>query len=138
MVDPVFPDSLLEIAFRSSSGEIAWPKAAAIEAAAWLAKNRIAVLGGEAWLVEDDGQIRGVLPSRLDERPFVWGWQTEPSKGEAESWDAFCSRPAVQAGAALNRSRVDELLPVGLGGRLRYNLIYCDKARYTQLHRTTK
>jgi hypothetical protein len=127
-----FPEPLLKRASHDGNGELAWPKPQAAEVTAWLARCGIAVLGGEAWLVDAAGGISGVLPSREGGPPFVWGWVT-PQRGDTEDWSDCCLRAAAHAEHALRHSPVEDSCAVEALNGIHYNLTYCDEERHRRL-----
>ncbi len=149
------PASLLATMFRASNGGVAWPIETAGEAIAWIASERLAIVGGETWLLDDDDsseslsqaqarpplpylfprdRIIGQIPVTGSSIPAVRGWSVT-SRQSDESWGAFVGRCRTFAGAALRSEaeRIHEEVPTNLHGRLRYNLTAVSEQEYTEL-----
>jgi hypothetical protein len=94
------PEDLRATMFAASNGEVAWPIEHAVDAVTWIASKDLAVLGGEAWLVEDDGRITGLIPVEGSTISAVRGWVADDRRPN-ESWSDFVQRCRREAVAAL-------------------------------------
>jgi hypothetical protein len=94
------PEHLRATMLAASNGEIAWPIEHAVDAVTWIASKDLAVLGGEAWLVDDAGRISGLIPVEDSNIAAVRGWDVEDRRPN-ESWSDFVERCRRQAVAAL-------------------------------------
>jgi hypothetical protein len=92
------PPHLLAVGFRADR-ELAWPRAEAIEAIEWFARQGYAVEGIEVWLPSRSGPE---IPS-----PFIYAWQAQPRIG-GESWPDFVKRVKEQAISYVHSFRWDE------------------------------
>src|SRR4051812_47110598 len=82
-------------AFRSGSGEYAWLREDAIASADALSAAADAVLGGEVWLVDELGQIQGLVSAKDSRLPGVHHWEVLPEwEPSSESWLELCRRAA--------------------------------------------
>lgn len=95
------------------------------------------MLGGEAWLVDAEGSITGILPAK-EGGTAHWHWETEPERGEDEPWRVYCSRAATQANEALSNPFLEEHVEVPTGWRVMYNLTYCDESEHGGLQPTRR
>lgn len=77
-------------------GETAWPRAVALDVAEALRRGRIAILGVEVWLDEEDA-------------PKVWGWSRYEATNRGD-WDTFVEENFALALAELQRDVPSEAL----------------------------
>jgi hypothetical protein len=84
------PGDLRERADVTGSGELLWPRDAALEVVTALERAGLAVAGGEIY--EPLGQASG---------HFRGEWDTTPGPGRGEPWADYVTRGAEQARAAL-------------------------------------
>lgn len=130
---PHFPQDLLSLAYRSSNGELAWPRAALEEALQILAASGYAVLGVEVWLLRGNGSWTGIIPQAKGGPPGVYSWAFQKSlRRGAETWSEFCHRAANHALIVIHTSNVLEDVTPDLRERIRYNLSYLSREEYEQ------
>ena len=118
--------------FIASNGETAWPLDRAIDAVTWVASQGLAILGGEAWLVDADRGITGLIPLVGSTIPGVRGWTGEDRR-PSEAWANYvdrCLRHAVAALRAEQASAPTEI-PSELMPHLRYNFTFAHEAGMT-------
>lgn len=111
--------------YIASNGETAWPLERAVDAVTWIASQGMAILGGEAWLVDPERGITGVIPLVGSTIPAVRHWTADdrrPKEGWAEYVDR-CLRHAVTALQAEEASAPTEIAPE-LMPYLRYNITF--------------
>jgi hypothetical protein len=109
----------------ASNGETAWPLDLAVDAVTWISSQGLAILGGEAWLVDPDRGITGLIPLIGSTIPAVRGWAAEgrvPNEGWATYVDR-CLRHAVTALRA-EESAAPTDIPSHLVPYLRYNITF--------------
>jgi hypothetical protein len=117
------PGDLLARAFRARNGELAWRREDALAVAEALAAGGQAILGGEVWLVDDDGWWDPRLPTDDGTEPAVRTWAPVPPERQAsESWSEFCARARDYTAAVLAAAEAEALVPAPLRARLRYHL----------------
>lgn len=111
--------------FTSSWGEVAWPIEHAVDAARWIASKGLAVLGGEAWWVDERGAISGLIPLRDTDVPAVRHWSAA-DRGQAEPWRDFVDRCVREALAALQAEEADGVrsIPDSVRIGVRYNISF--------------
>jgi len=115
--------------FTAPNGEIAWPLEEAVDAVRWIAQTGLAVLGGEAWLVGDDGVRTGLIPLQNSDTLAVRGWSAE-ERAPAETWANYvdrCLRHALNALRAESKGVGTEVKP-NLRPYLRYNVTFASEA----------
>lgn len=119
------PDALLKRAFHSASGELAWTKDDAVSAARALCSLGMAVLGGELWLVDEEGHIRGSFQPAKGGPPAIYAWTVEPAwRQDRESWRQFCYRAATFTELMLRTPDVEAEIEAALRPQVRYNLTF--------------
>jgi hypothetical protein len=120
--------------FSPSNGEVAWPLDRASDAAAWIARQGLALLGGEAWIVDEAGRIMAIIPVTGSSIPAVRGWSVKARQPD-EHWAAFVARCLNDALAALRRESetINEEVPADLRDRLRYNMTFVSEQEYKEL-----
>jgi hypothetical protein len=124
------PDRLRGSAYVASNGELAWPRVEALEAAQWIAGKGLGILGGEVWQILGHGRWNGIIPSRGEPTPFVWGWTTEPGWAKGEPWATYVQRGLRHAVDALKNRHPEDNVSDSIKPLLRYNLTYCPEAEY--------
>ena len=125
------PAELVARAFRSGSGEYAWLREDAIASAEALSAAAQAVLGGEVWLVDELGQIQGVLPAKDGGLPGVHHWEVSPEwEPSSESWLEFCRRAAAYTVSVLRKMNVEDNLASEWWPQVRYNLTWASEDWY--------
>lgn len=130
---PHFPQDLLRQAYRSSNGELAWPRAALDEALQTLVASGYAVLGVEIWLLRGNGSWTGIIPQANGSIPGVYTWAYQESlRRGAETWAEFCKHAANHTLKVLKNSHVMEDVVPDLRDRIRYALIYLSREEYEQ------
>jgi hypothetical protein len=129
-----FPAELLGRAFRAPNGELAWTRSDAIQAAQVLAAGGFAVLGGEAWVTLDNGQLYGLIPQAKGGPDVVWHWEPDPPERQrSETWDGFCARTGGHTVAFLEKWNAEEQATPDVRPRIRYNLTYVSREDYEAL-----
>lgn len=124
----MFSPDLERRAFRAPNGEFGWARDDARLAIRVLADHGQAILGGELWWVPRGVTTRtGLIPQRAGP-PAVYPWETRRQTGE--DWDVFVARCARDSLAAIDRWPGLDDLPVGLDGRLLYNLTWVAENEY--------
>lgn len=115
-------------AFRTASGEYAWPRPEAIRAVHALADAGLALLGGELWLVKAH-EIQPMFPVEGGGQA-VLGWAS--NRLDSEAWSAFVTRSRSESLAAIaaQPSR-DVSVPEGFG--VYYNVTWADQTRFALL-----
>jgi hypothetical protein len=93
---PQPPAHLRGGAHVAGNGELLWPRAAAVEAARWMAGSGLAIWGGEVYAPK--GPFTAVMVSE---------WRTEPSRGADETWPAYVGRCLAQAVDAIDAQAAD-------------------------------
>lgn len=128
------PDDLVACAFRARNGELAWTRRDAGRVADALAAAGMAILGGEVWLVGDDGWWEPRIPTGEGEPAAVHSWAPEPpARQDVESWAEFCARTRDYTAVVLAAAEVEALAPVPVRDRLRYHLTWVSEATYHRL-----
>jgi hypothetical protein len=134
MIKSSFSADLLSRAFRASNGELAWTKSDAIQAARELVAGGIAVLGGEVWLIMEQGRWDGLIPQANGTVPGVYTWEPRPASWQAsETWNDYCVRMCDYTGSVLERLSAETDVVPTLRPRIRYNLTYVSREEYEAL-----
>ena len=130
------PDALLARAFRARNGDLAWTRDDALRAAEALAAGGLAVLGGEVWLVGDDGWWDARLPTDDGTPPAAHSWAPDPpDRQDSESWAEFCARTRDYTAAVLAAAEAEALTPPTLRPRLRYYLSCTSEDAYRPIRK---
>jgi hypothetical protein len=124
----MFPLELEANAFRAGD-EFGWTRAQIPLVINVLRSERLGILGGELWWVNDTGWY-GSIPQRQGP-PGVYTWVTERQAGEV--WRDFVERGAYEALAAVERWPEPHDLPPDLPGRILYNLTWVSEAECATL-----
>ena len=125
------PDDVLARAFRARNGELAWSRQDAVTVAETLAAGGQAIVGGEVWLVDDDGWWDPRLPTGDGTAPAVHSWTpVPPYRQTSETWADFCARARDYTAAVLAAAEAEALVPASLHHRLRYHLTATPEAAY--------
>jgi hypothetical protein len=121
-------------AFSSRSGELAWVREDAIACSEALGAAGQSVLGGEVWLVDEQGQIQGLLPAKDGGPPGVYHWEVSPPwEPSSESWVQFCQRAAAYTESVLRHMDVEGELASEWWPHVRYNLTWTSQDQYAAL-----
>ena len=126
------PESIIAVAYRASTGELAWRRADIPAALSAIAASGQAVLGGEVWVAVGDGRWHGLVPDKHGGPPGVWHWDTAP-RAAGESWPAYCARAAEESAQAVAGLRIEEESDPSVRDRLFFNLTYIPEAEAEQL-----
>ncbi len=129
-----FPDSVAALAFRSSSGELAWRREDLPVVLDAIVASRHAVLGGEVWVVRDDGAWEGLVPDRRGGPPGVWHWTTAP-RAPNETWLEYCRRTAAESARTVAAMQVDDEAAEDVRNRLRFNLTCIEAGEWRTIER---
>jgi hypothetical protein len=119
------PEQLRASMFTASNGETAWPLDRAVDAVTWIAARGLALLGGEAWLVDPERGITGIIPLVGSNIPAVRSWTAEdrrPNELWADYVDRCLDRAIIALRAEENAAATEispELIPY-----LRYNVTF--------------
>jgi hypothetical protein len=81
-----FPQSLIDRGF-AYNGEIGWFRDDAVQAAEWLRRRGIAIVGAELWLVKDS-----VIQPHVQTESGLFAYNYSAATLPSESWEAFASR----------------------------------------------
>ena len=119
------PPDIINLAFRSTSGEYAWRRTDIDRAIEAIRTADMALLGWEAWLVNDTAWT-GLIPSAADEPLGVWAFSTEP-RAAAETWPDYRDRTAAETRQQLATAAVEECSRPEVRPMLRFNLTYVDQ-----------
>jgi hypothetical protein len=111
------PEPLRATMFTAANGEIAWPLEHAVDAVTWISSNDLAILGGEAWLVDSAGRITGLIPMDGSTIPAVRGWSAADQRHD-ESWPGFVERCRREAVTALQAESTDATREIPATARL--------------------
>jgi hypothetical protein len=137
--DERIPSDLLLGAVQTFDGEYGWTLVDAEAVASVLADVEVGLLGGEAWLVAEDGRLYGMIPSWAliaDEPSHVFAWSAEPAwQTKSESWAEYCRRAATHTLSmlALARKWQTQEVHAEYSGCVRYNLTYVTREEYLAL-----
>jgi hypothetical protein len=125
----MFPTELAGRAFRASNGEFGWTREDARLAVRIVARQRLAILGGELWWVLEGATTwTGLIPQRRGPAA-VYPWETVRMNGEA--WAAYVERCADDSLQAISRWPAPDDLPADLQGRILYNLTWVSETEYS-------
>lgn len=127
MDEITFPADLVEPAYQSSTGELAWPPSTVINAIRYLPSQNVAILGGEVWIVKGGGAYALVRLRNGEVTELAWHTSR---KAAAETWPEYCQRTSVESVQAILRLQapqriVDEAVP-----HIHYNLIWVAEDEY--------
>ncbi len=117
------PTAIADLAYRSSSGELAWRREDVPAALAAIVESRQATLGGEVWVALGEGRWHGMIPAAEGGSPGVWTWETAP-RAEGENWFAYCARTADECARAVERLRVEDESAVSVRDQLCFNIAF--------------
>jgi hypothetical protein len=126
----VVPTELERTAFQTPDGALGWNRDDARLAISALARQGLAVIGGELWWVPDVDRRWTVLVPRRGGDAAVQTWTTEREDGE--DWPAFVGRCAAESTAAVERWPDPDDLPADLAGRILYNLSWVSETEYAE------
>lgn len=130
---PLIPEDLVRRAYRSGNGELAWIREDTILATEALAAQHYAVWGGEVWLLLDDGNWTGVIPTAVTGPSNIYTWSVEPSQWEfTETWQEYCNRLAKYTVNMLRTIDAEDRTFPELKHRIRYNLGYMAEDGYLE------
>ncbi len=119
------PKDLWSRAYRHpETGELAWLRADALLVTEALAKQRQAILGGEAWMLL--GTMRYLLRSGPPEEYYAWG----TSRRLRENWEDFTRRSQAEADARIMADTPLLSAEVPATGRVYYNLTWASEEEY--------
>lgn len=128
----MFSPELERDAFRATNGEFGWTRAQTPLVVRVLRSQQIGILGGELWWVRDGcTDWVGAIPQRHGP-PGVYTWETKRRSGEP--WLDFADRGASDALAMVERWPRPGDLPLGLPGRILYNLTWVSEAEFNNLN----
>jgi hypothetical protein len=116
------PESITALAYRATNGELAWRRADVPAALAAITASGQAILGGEVWLAEGEGQWCGLMPAARGGLPAVWHWETT-ARASGESWPAYCRRTAEESAHIVALMAIEEAAP-SVRDCLFFNLTY--------------
>jgi hypothetical protein len=126
------PDEL-----RRPNGERAWLPHVIERAVSDLVARDRAILGGELWVVLDDGTVYGLVPylhdptsTIEDNRPWLWHWDCK--REPLEEWRAFCERAGREAVEAVSELPY-EAVPEEFRQHLYVNLTDADESEWNSL-----
>lgn len=119
------PEALRRTMFAAANGEVAWPLDQMLDAVTWIASCNLAIVGGEAWLVDDVGHINGLVPIEGSSIPAVRSWAAR-DRSPNEGWRDFVERCGREAAAALQAESISVAgeIPAAVRSQLRYNLTF--------------
>ena len=126
----MFPPELERDAFRAYNGEFGWTRVQIPMVVGILRSHGMGVLGGELWWVRDGATDWDLIPQRHGP-PAVYPWETNRLSGEP--WPDFVERGAKDALAAVERFPRPGDLPLGLTGRILYNLTWVSDVEFENL-----
>lgn len=86
------PQHLIESAWGDRDRGYAWDRRHVVVAVEWLRQAGYAILGGDVWVVSEDGKLQLENP-RTGENRRGWCWGA-PSCAEGEPWEEFVERCA--------------------------------------------
>lgn len=133
-MDRILPADLITRAFSASNGELAWRRDDAIRAAQLIASSGLAILGGEVWLIGENGKWQGLIPERAGGPAGVWTWVPDPSgRRDDETWEDFCRRCLHYTLCMLETIEVEESADSSCLSKIRYNLTYVSEQGYENL-----
>jgi hypothetical protein len=135
-MDRLLPADLIGRAFSASNGELAWSRQDAVRAAQLIAGSGWAILGGEAWLIGENGSWQGAIPDRAGGPDGVWTWAPDPGGLEdGETWEDFCRRCLLYILRVLETIEAEDSADPSCRDRIRYNLTYVSEHGYEDLLR---
>jgi hypothetical protein len=125
LTDLGLPEQLRASMFTASNGETAWPIDRVVDAVTWIAARGLSILGGEAWLVDPERGITGLIPLVGSNSPAVRGWAADDRRPH-EGWADYVDRSLDHAITVLRAEESaapteisPELIPY-----LRYNVTF--------------
>ena len=127
--DMTLPEKARETIFHTSGEEYAWKRADIAEVVESLTEENYAILGGEAWLVEN-GAIWGMLPLRSG-GTAVFAWDSD--KQTSETWNQFVRRAAEETLSWIEKLNAEDDVPIEKREFVCYNLTYVTEKEYSEL-----
>lgn len=91
----VLPQTLLNRAYLSSNGEMAWAWEDLPEVIESYRSAAVAVLGVEAWLIDGHGRWTGLIPPRKGDIVYVYVVDA-PERSDGEDDAAYADRAATE------------------------------------------
>lgn len=123
------PEKAKEAIFNTLGEEYAWKRADIADVVEALTEENYAILGGEAWLVEN-GSVWGMLPLRSGGTAlFAW----DADKQASETWQQFVQRAAKETLSWIEKSNADEEIPIEKREFVCYNLTYVTEQEFSKL-----
>ncbi len=123
------PNTILDLAFKTSTGLLAWKKEDMPLVLAELVKSHLAVIGGEIWTVYPDGRHNGDVLDK-EGRWGIYTWYIY--RNEGESWLDFVQRAALYTQDRILTFNTEERTRPDIAPLLRYNLDIDDEDTYNE------
>ena len=123
------PEKAKETIFHTSGEEYAWKRADIPDVVEALAEEDYAILGGEAWTVEN-GVICPTVPMP-DGNSAIFVWDTE--KRAFETWKQFVQRAAKETVSFIDKYNTEDEVPPEESAFVCYNLTYVTEKEYLEL-----
>lgn len=116
------PAEIVNLAFESSNGELAWKRAYIEDALIAISGTNRAILGGEVWVVFD-GKIVSMIPGQT---PSVWQWETEV-RGEDEEWSHYCKCTVKHSLEIVRNMKVEEEVSPNVREQIFFNVTFTEE-----------
>ena len=130
---PSISKELLALAHHSAN-ELAWQRTVVACVIDALADSGYLLLGGEVWIVDDNGHITVTIPQMSSPIPGIYAWSYVPSEPNVqEHWRDECAKSA-----AYNKQVIYTLSPEQdtieqFQHHIWYNLCYVDQDEHTTI-----
>ncbi|MGI8544383.1 MAG: Imm40 family immunity protein [Aridibacter sp.] len=123
------PEQARETIFHTSGEEYAWKRDDIADVVEALTEENYAILGGEAWTIEN-GIICPTLPLPSG-GTAIFAWDTD--KRVSETWEQFVRRAAEETISLINKYDTEDELPPEKSEFVCYNLTYVTESEYLEL-----
>jgi hypothetical protein len=118
------PEEIVSSAFTAVNGEYAWQRADVFTALRVIAQTGQAILGGEAWAIEDK-KTWAMIPDTRGETG-IWAWETLPYKA-TELWSDYCFRTCDESIRVIQEMEVENAVDQQFSSHIFYNLTYIEQ-----------
>ena len=130
---PGIAKELVDRAYRSGD-ELAWQRADVTHIIDALDSSGYLLLGGEVWMVSDNGHVTGTIPQAFSTLPGIYAWSYEPSNQNVQDhWRDECVRSAAYNKQVIQTISPEQDTIETVRNHIWYNLCYVNQDEYNAL-----
>lgn len=123
IIEEKFPDKFRNSSFHPSVFVYAWKRSVLDKLFEEAMAGNIAILGGEAWVAEDE-LVRGVIPLKNGGKT-VLNWKIKREEGE--EWYDFVERSVKKTSNVIGEADLEKLVTDGIRNKLYYHFNFSEE-----------